>query len=47
MASIHSTIADEHGAQQACNSTSCNPSGTIIAGFFTINYELKTMNYEL
>ena len=32
--SIHSTIADEHGAQHACNSTSLTPSGTIIAGFF-------------
>ena len=32
--SIHSTIADEQGAQHACNSTSVQPSGTIITGFF-------------
>ena len=31
---IHSTMADEHGAQQACNSTSPTPSGISIAGFF-------------
>jgi hypothetical protein len=29
-------MADEHGAQQACNKTSLTPSGTTIAGFFII-----------
>jgi hypothetical protein len=42
-ANIHSTMADEQGAQQACNSTlpassSISPSGTMIAGRFLIIY---------
>lgn len=32
--SIHSTMADEQGAQQACNSTSLSPSGMMM--FFDI-----------
>ena len=43
---IHSTIAEEHGAQQACNSTlpssfSKSPSGKTIAGLFILVAKLR------
>ena len=33
LASIHSTMAEEHGAQQACSNTSLTPSGATMDGF--------------
>ena len=38
----HSTIADEQGAQQACNSTLSQPSGIKIAGCFNSKLLLLT-----
>jgi hypothetical protein len=49
---IHSTIAEEHGAQQACNSTlpsslSRSPSGKTIAGLFILVAKLqKKVDFE-
>ena len=31
---MHSTMAEEQGAQQACSNTFVDPSGTVISNFF-------------
>jgi hypothetical protein len=42
-------MADEQGAQQACNKTSLIPSGTMIAGFFitSMNFGCKDNHFSL